>query len=42
VSKASEDFPEPETPASDDDEPVARQIERDVLEVVLAGAAGRR
>ena len=38
MSKASEDFPEPDK-AGDHDELVARQVDADVLEIVGAGAA---
>ena len=38
MSNASEDLPEPDKPG-DHDQPVARQIEIDVLEVVRARAA---
>jgi len=37
VSNASEDLPEPDSPR-EHDQLVTRKVERDVLEVVLAGA----
>ena len=40
VSKASDDLPEPDKPG-EDDEPVARNFQIDVLEIVLARAANR-